>query len=64
MTKQKLTEFVVENKHLKMTMKHTQVSELRVENELYKRELIRLRTLLELELERGMRGGDPVVPSK
>jgi hypothetical protein len=47
MTRQKLTDFVIENKNLKMSMKNTVITELKVENELYKRELVRLRTLLD-----------------
>ena len=36
---------------MKQTLKHTQIAELRIEQELYKRELIRLRTQLEMEME-------------
>lgn len=38
-------------------MKTTQITEIKIENELYKRELIRLRTLLEQELAKGIREG-------
>lgn len=48
--KQQYNELLSEYKYLKALLKTTQITECKIENELYKRELIRLRTLLEKEI--------------
>lgn len=48
--KHKFNELLGEYKYLKNMVKTTQITEVKIENELYKRELIRLRTLLEKEI--------------
>ena len=40
-------------------MKATQITELKIENELYKRELIRLRTLLDVEMDKTYKMNPP-----
>ena len=50
MTKQKLQTEQRENKASKVSLKTTAINEIKIENELYKQELYRLRTLIETEL--------------
>ena len=52
--KGKYNELLNEFKYLKSLIKTTQITEVKIENELYKRELIRLRTLLEKEIGKKM----------
>ena len=48
--KNKYSEVYNENKYLRALTKTTQLTEVKIENELYKKELIRLRSLLEKEI--------------
>jgi antitoxin component HigA of HigAB toxin-antitoxin module len=48
--KSKYSEAQNENKYLRALTKTTQLTEVKIENELYKKELIRLRSLLEKEI--------------